>query len=297
RLAPLWHVAQHPHLSRRRVQQARQHLERGRLAGAVWAEEANQFTGPDVERDVVYRAHLLVVAVDERQQRPSQPRLARVDTVVHAQPAHRDGSGGIRLGRQREHIHSRRRGADVWPLHASRDHVRRHSTRQRPAAPANCRIMAGARHQGWQGVCSRLRPHSRVSATRHVDAPRIGAPDRRGVKRMPGTPRAIHLSAPLVALTLLLSACAGGGTTGPAAAPTTAAGAAATTGAAVGGAPTRAPAAATSAPAAGGATPSAARTPAATTGAAAGATPAATSAAAAPAAPSAPLEKIGGTVT
>ncbi len=121
---------------------------------------------------------------------------------------------------------------------------------------------------------------------------------------MPGTPRAIHLSAPLVALTLLLSACAGGGTTGPAAAPTPAAGAAATTGAAVGGAPTRAaaaatsaPAAATSAPAAGGATPSAARTPAATTGAAAGATPAATSAAAAPAAPSAPLEKIGGTVT
>ena len=51
------HVAQHRALARGRVQQARQHLQGGGLAGAVGAEEADHLARLDVEGDPVDGLH------------------------------------------------------------------------------------------------------------------------------------------------------------------------------------------------------------------------------------------------
>ena len=49
--------AEHARAARARIEQAREHLERGRLAGAVRAEEADDFAGRDFEVDRADRDH------------------------------------------------------------------------------------------------------------------------------------------------------------------------------------------------------------------------------------------------
>src|SRR5204862_5473197 len=57
-LAARRNVSQDARLPARRIEEARQHLERGRLAGAVRAEEPDDLAGLDVERDRVDRMYL-----------------------------------------------------------------------------------------------------------------------------------------------------------------------------------------------------------------------------------------------
>ena len=61
------------------MQQARQHLQRGRLAGAVRAEEADHLPGADVEGNRVDRADLAPPAVDDAAQSRGETALALGD--------------------------------------------------------------------------------------------------------------------------------------------------------------------------------------------------------------------------
>src|SRR5262249_6813510 len=55
-----------PRRAARRLEQRRQHPDRGRLAGAVRAEEAEELAGTDVEVDRVDRPDATVVATESR---------------------------------------------------------------------------------------------------------------------------------------------------------------------------------------------------------------------------------------
>ena len=59
------HVPEHVSLARAGVEQAREHLQGGRLAGAVRAEEADDLAGLDVEGDGVDGLHLARPAANE----------------------------------------------------------------------------------------------------------------------------------------------------------------------------------------------------------------------------------------
>jgi hypothetical protein len=83
-------VADDAHLAARRVEQAGQHLERGGLAGAVGAEEADPLARLDGERQLLDRAHRLVFTAKERAQRGAHARLALVHPVVFGEAAELD---------------------------------------------------------------------------------------------------------------------------------------------------------------------------------------------------------------
>ena len=64
---------------RRRHQDAGQHLERGRLAGAVRPQVADQLARRDVEADAVHRAHDVMLARDQVAQRAQPAAVMAVD--------------------------------------------------------------------------------------------------------------------------------------------------------------------------------------------------------------------------
>ena len=66
----------------RRVEQAREHLQRRGLAGAVRAEEADALAGVDGERQLVDGAHGRVLAMEERAHRGPGAGGALVDAVL-----------------------------------------------------------------------------------------------------------------------------------------------------------------------------------------------------------------------
>ena len=95
-------VAEHPRLARRRVQQARQHLERGGLAGAVGTEEADDLARRDLEADPVDRLDLARVAADQAPGRGADAALAHrhVERLAQLDRPHGDvgGADGADLG-------------------------------------------------------------------------------------------------------------------------------------------------------------------------------------------------------
>src|SRR5882672_9797221 len=76
-----------------RVQEARQHFQRGGLAGAVRTEEPDALSSADRERDVLDRLHVLVGPVEERAQGGREPRRAPMHPVPLAQPFDLDHGG------------------------------------------------------------------------------------------------------------------------------------------------------------------------------------------------------------
>jgi hypothetical protein len=75
-LATRGHMAEHARLTARRIEQAREHLQRRRLACAVWAKEPDHLTGGDLERDGVDGADVPRLAADEALNRRTQAGLA-----------------------------------------------------------------------------------------------------------------------------------------------------------------------------------------------------------------------------
>ena len=69
----------------RRVQEAREDLQRGGLARAVRSEKADPLARGDGEGDVLHRLHVLVGAMEERAQGRAQAGRAAVDPVPLAQ--------------------------------------------------------------------------------------------------------------------------------------------------------------------------------------------------------------------
>jgi len=80
-LAPLGPVTKHARLALRRVQQPREHLERGRLARAVGTQEADHLARRDVEGDAVDRPDLLGATAHQAAYGGAQPCLALGDHV------------------------------------------------------------------------------------------------------------------------------------------------------------------------------------------------------------------------
>ena len=71
-----------PRVPGSRVEEAREHLERGGLARAVRSEEPDPLARRDLEGHVVHRAHRLHAAAHERPQRGPKPGIAPVDAVL-----------------------------------------------------------------------------------------------------------------------------------------------------------------------------------------------------------------------
>ena len=74
--------AEHAHRAAGREEQSGQHLERGGLAGAVGAKEADDLAFVDVKVQIVDRLHVLVLAVDERADRAAQARFLLMYLVI-----------------------------------------------------------------------------------------------------------------------------------------------------------------------------------------------------------------------
>ena len=91
RLAARRHVPQDAGLAGGRVKEAREHLEGGRLAGAVGAEEADDLARLDVERDAVDGMDVARLAPDEAAHGVPQPLLADGHVEGHAQVGDVDG--------------------------------------------------------------------------------------------------------------------------------------------------------------------------------------------------------------
>ena len=91
-------MAEDARLARGRVEQAGEHLQRRRLAGAVRAEEADDLARLDLERDHVDRTHLAGLAADEALDGSAQPRLPLGDEEGLVQVGDADG----RVGHLRE---------------------------------------------------------------------------------------------------------------------------------------------------------------------------------------------------
>ena len=75
-LAPGRDVSEHPPLARRGVEEAGEHLQRRRLAGAVRAEEADDLARADLERDPVDGGDVARLPPEEALHGRAQPRLA-----------------------------------------------------------------------------------------------------------------------------------------------------------------------------------------------------------------------------
>ena len=90
------HMAEDASLARGRVEQAGEHLQRRRLAGAVRAEEADDLTRLDLERDHVDRTHLAVLATDEALDGSTEPRLPLGDEECLVEVGDADGGVGHR---------------------------------------------------------------------------------------------------------------------------------------------------------------------------------------------------------
>jgi hypothetical protein len=73
------------HRARRRMQKARQHFERRRLAGAVGPEKADALAGGDAEGQLVDGAHDAIFAVEERAHGRPDAGGALVDAVLLTQ--------------------------------------------------------------------------------------------------------------------------------------------------------------------------------------------------------------------
>ena len=80
------HHTQHLHLSAARDQNARQHLDGGRLARPVRAQTADHLAAVDRERHVAHGADLAILAHDERGRRTEQPRALLRDAKGLLQP-------------------------------------------------------------------------------------------------------------------------------------------------------------------------------------------------------------------
>ena len=93
-LAPGRHVAEDAGLARGRVEQAGEHLQRRRLAGAVRAEEADDLARRDLEGDRVDSAHLTRRAADEAAHGGAQAGLALGDEERLVQIGDADGGLG-----------------------------------------------------------------------------------------------------------------------------------------------------------------------------------------------------------
>jgi hypothetical protein len=68
-------VSEHQCVAGGRIEQSRQHLQRRRLAGAVRAEEADDLSRLDLERDAVDGAHLSVTPPDKGSRGRGEARL------------------------------------------------------------------------------------------------------------------------------------------------------------------------------------------------------------------------------
>ena len=78
------------------MEQPGEHLQRGGLAGAVRAEEADDLAGLDLEGDPVDGAHLAVLAADEALDGSAKPRLPLGDEEGLVQAGDADGGLGHR---------------------------------------------------------------------------------------------------------------------------------------------------------------------------------------------------------
>ncbi len=75
------------------MQQARKHLERGGLAGAVGAQEADDLAGRQVEGDAVHGGDFLGLAMHQALERGQHAGFALADDVGLMQVADVDGGG------------------------------------------------------------------------------------------------------------------------------------------------------------------------------------------------------------
>src|SRR5262249_9193469 len=85
--------AEHAGSPRRWVQDARQHLERGRLAGAVRSDERDPLAGRDGEGHVVDGDDLVRARGDERAQRAAEPARTHGDAEHLPQTLELDRGG------------------------------------------------------------------------------------------------------------------------------------------------------------------------------------------------------------
>jgi hypothetical protein len=76
----------------RGANEAGEHLQGGRLAGAVRAEESDHLTGRDLEAHAGHGPHLSVLAPKQVAQRAAHPRLLHRDAVILAELSDRDGA-------------------------------------------------------------------------------------------------------------------------------------------------------------------------------------------------------------
>jgi hypothetical protein len=90
RLAIPGSEAEHARLTRSRMQQPGEHLERRGLARAVWPQEADHFAGADPKADLLHSRHRTVMAPDEAAQRRTEATLAFGYLEGFAQPLHDD---------------------------------------------------------------------------------------------------------------------------------------------------------------------------------------------------------------
>ena len=75
------HEAEHAGAAAGRIDQAREHLERRRLAGAVGAEEGDHLARLDGEGDAVHRPDLLVAAAEQAADGAEQSLLLLEDAI------------------------------------------------------------------------------------------------------------------------------------------------------------------------------------------------------------------------
>ncbi len=92
-----------PHLPARGVEQAGEHLQRGRLAGAVGSEKGDDLAGLDLEADLAHRLHLAVAGAEQRPHGAGQPRVADFDAKCLREGLRDDGgrhtAGNVARGR------------------------------------------------------------------------------------------------------------------------------------------------------------------------------------------------------
>src|SRR5207249_11168328 len=75
------HEAEHLGGAARRVDDAREHFQRSRLAGAVGAEEGHHLARLDREADAVHRPHFLVPAAPQPADRAQEAGLLLKDAI------------------------------------------------------------------------------------------------------------------------------------------------------------------------------------------------------------------------
>ena len=91
------HVAHHAGRAAGGRDDAREQLERRRLAGAVGPEEGDELALLDRQIDAAHRLHVAILAVEQPAQRGQQPLLLLIDAVGLRQPVDFDDRHGWRL--------------------------------------------------------------------------------------------------------------------------------------------------------------------------------------------------------